>query len=52
MLRPDEDWMPTLLIEGRDGRHVVGLGDLFSSEEAKQPSSCESRRRRGPRGFT
>jgi hypothetical protein len=36
--------MPTQLIEGRDGRHVVGLGDLFSSEEGKQPSPGESRR--------
>ncbi len=34
-LAPGEDWMPVLFIEGREGRTVVGLGDLLSSDEMK-----------------
>jgi hypothetical protein len=34
-LAPGDDWMPVLLIEGREGRAVVGLSDLLSSEPAK-----------------
>ena len=34
-LAPTDDWAPVLLVDGRGGRAVVGLGDLFTSEEAK-----------------
>jgi hypothetical protein len=40
-LAPGDDWVPVLLIEGRDGRTVVGLSDLFSSEPAKTFASQE-----------
>jgi predicted RNA-binding Zn-ribbon protein involved in translation (DUF1610 family) len=34
-LAPDEDWMPVLFLEGREGRTVVGLSDLLSAEPTK-----------------